>query len=199
MRSCVTVHLSSNFFVYKLDWAELRICLYMYVQMVVHSCKHNPSLLCVAVSLFSNGGFDNRCHTRKQIIIKLTEWSSDNTKDQHWHINTVEGHCTITVYGPAPAQLPPLESSIITTPSSATPVTLDLFTQRLCNNAAKKSPVYGTFVFHAKESIAITRRPHFVGACVTSVAHALCQISVSALGVYQLSNLTFEHFWLFLS
>ena len=129
------------------------------VSTIRHNFSHH---LCVAVSLFPNGAFHNGCRTRKRIIVKSTQWSSDNTEDLRWHINTVEGQCTITVYGPAPAQLPPLKPSIITTPSRALPVTLDLFTPRLCNNAAKKSPVYGTFVFHSKEGIAIIRRPRRV-------------------------------------
>lgn len=74
--------------------------------------------------LFSNTGFDNRACHRKQIIIITTERSTDNTKERHWRVNTVQGHHVITVYRPVSAQLPPLQSSLIDTPSRAEAGTL---------------------------------------------------------------------------
>lgn len=92
------------------------------MQIAVRPCKHNPSLfshhLCdAAFPVFHHQLWQQSCHTRKQIIIKVTEQLSDNTKEQHWHISTVPGHRAISVYGPTSTQLLPLEFSIITTPS----------------------------------------------------------------------------------
>lgn len=103
----------------------------------LHSCKNTPLLsslhLCVAASLvFQHQLWQQSCHRRKQNIIKVSECSCDNTKGQHWHINTVSGHNAITVYRPAPAQLPPLQSSIITTRSNVESVTPSLFFHREC-------------------------------------------------------------------
>lgn len=82
-------------------------------------------MLCVAgFPCFPSPARQQSCQTRKQIIIKATERSSDNTKEHHWHINTVPGHHVITVYRPTAAQLPPLQSSLITTLSHAEAGTL---------------------------------------------------------------------------
>lgn len=79
-----------------------------------------------AVPVFQHQLWQQSCH-RKQIIIIMTERSTDNTKEQHWHINTVPGHHVITVYRPVSAQLPPLRSSIISTPSRAEAGTLTVW------------------------------------------------------------------------
>lgn len=98
----------------KPEWAQPCMCPYMGAQMAFTPTfilftatatppPHPPTL------------WQYNSDTRKQIIIKLTWWSGDSTKERHRHISDVTGHAAITVYRPTPAQLPPLQSSVIAT------------------------------------------------------------------------------------